>query len=62
MEVFNMCDVNKYSRIYKDMKTLQPEDTLQLVLEAKDDEERDFFEMLGNFMLQQKDMKVKYMM
>ncbi|MDD6070296.1 MAG: hypothetical protein PUC12_05685 [Clostridiales bacterium] len=49
-----MCDVNKYSRMYKDMKTLQPEDTLQLVLEAKDDEERDFFEMLGNFLLQQK--------
>lgn len=58
MEVFNMCDVNKYSRMYKDMKTLQPEDTLQLVLEAKDDEERDFFEMLGNFLLQQKQKKV----
>lgn len=53
-----MCDVNKYSRMYKDMKTLQPEDTLQLVLEAKDDEERDFFEMLGNFLLQQKQKKV----
>ncbi len=53
-----MCDVRKYSDMYKDMKTLQPEDTLQLVLEAKDEEERDFFEMLGNFLLQQKQKKV----
>ena len=53
-----MCDVRKYSDMYKDMKTLQPEETLQLVLEAKDEEERDFFEMLGNFLLQQKQKKV----
>ena len=53
-----MCDVRKYSDMFKDMKTLQPEDTLQLVLEAKDEEERAFFEMLGNFLLQQKQKKV----
>ena len=58
MEVEIMCDVRKYSDMYKDMKTLQPEDTLQLVMEAKDSEERDFFEMLGNFLLQQKQKKV----
>lgn len=40
------------------MKDLQPEDTLQLVMEAKDSEERDFFEMIGNFLLQQKQKKV----
>ena len=28
-----MCDVKKFSRIYKDISMLQPEDTLQLVLE-----------------------------
>ena len=28
-----MCDVAKYSKMYKDIKNLQPEDTLQLVLE-----------------------------
>lgn len=54
----NMCDVRKYSDMYKDMKDLQPEDTLQLVMEAKDSEERDFFEMIGNFLLQQKQKKV----
>ena len=53
-----MCDVRKYSEMFKDLKNLQPEDTLQLVLEAKDEEERDFFEMLGNFLLQQKQKKV----
>ena len=53
-----MCDVRKYSDMFKDMRKLQPEDTLQLVLEAKDEEERDFFEMLGNFLLQQKQKKV----
>ena len=58
MEVISMCDVNKYSKMYKDMRTLQPEDTLQLILEAKDEEERDFFEMLGDFLLQQKQKKV----
>lgn len=53
-----MCDVSKYSKMFDDMKNLQPEDTLQLVLEAKDEDERDFFEMLGNFLLQQKQKKV----
>ena len=53
-----MCYVRKYSDMFKDMKNLQPEDTLQLVMEAKDEEERDFFEMLGNFLLQQKQKKV----
>lgn len=37
-----MCDVRKYSEMYQDIKTLQPEDTLQLVMEAKDEEERVF--------------------
>ena len=53
-----MCDVRKDSDMSKDMKDLQPEDTLQLVMEAKDSEERDFFEMIGNFLLQQKQKKV----
>ena len=53
-----MCDVRKYSDMFKDMKTLQPEDTLQLIMEAKAEEEREFFEMLGNFLLQQKQKKV----
>ena len=53
-----MCDVDKYLNMFHDMKNLQPEDTLQLVMEAKNDEEIDFFEMLGNFLLQKKQKKV----
>ena len=53
-----MCDVKKYSQMYIDIKNLKPEDTLQLVLQAKDDEEKDFFEMVGNFLLQQKQKEV----
>ena len=53
-----MCDVEKYSEIYKEIKMLQPEDTLQLIMEAEDEEERDFFELVGNFLLQRKQKKV----
>ena len=53
-----MCDVKKYSRMFQDIKQLQPEDTLQLVLEAKSEEEQDFFEMVGNFLLQRKQKQV----
>ncbi len=37
-----MCDVIKYSNIYSGISQLQPEDTLQLVLEAKSKEEQVF--------------------
>lgn len=53
-----MHDVNKYYKIYDEIKDLQPEDTLQLVMEAKNDEEKHFFEMLGNYLLQEKQKKV----
>lgn len=53
-----MCDVKKFSRIYKDISTLQPEDTLQLVLEAETEEEKDFYELVGDFLLQKKQKQV----
>ena len=53
-----MSDVKKYSDMFQDMKNLQPDDTLQLILEAKSEEERVFFELLGNFLLQQKQKEV----
>ena len=58
LEVDILCDVTKYSKMYQDMIALQPEDTLQLVMEAKDEDERNFFEMVGNFLLKQKQKKV----
>ncbi len=53
-----MCDVKKYEKIYEDIKVLQPEDTLQLVLEAETEEQRNFYEMIGDFLLQQKQRQV----
>lgn len=49
-----MCDVKKYSDIYAEIKKLSPDDTLQLVLESKTDEEKNFYEMIGDFLLQSK--------
>ena len=59
MESIDMCDVKKYYNIYDELKKLKPEDTLQLVMEAENDEEKQFFEMLGNYLLQEKQNKVK---
>lgn len=53
-----MCDVRKYNKIYRDIATLQPEDTLQLVLEAETEEEKSFYELIGDFLLQTKQKKV----
>lgn len=53
-----MCDVKKFSKIYKDILTLQPEDTLQLILEAETEEEKDFYELIGDFLLQKKQKQV----
>ena len=53
-----MCDVKKFFQMYDEIKDLEPEDTLQLVIEATDKDEKAFFEMVGNFLLQQKQKKV----
>ena len=53
-----MCDTNKYFNIYKEIKNLSPDDTLQLVMEARDDEEREFFELVGDYLLQRKQKTV----
>ena len=53
-----MCDVKKYEKIYEEIERLQPEDTLQLVLEAETEEQRSFYEMVGDFLLQRKQHQV----
>jgi hypothetical protein len=47
-----MCDVKKYSDIFEEIKKLNPDDTLQLVLESKSEEEKNFYELIGDFLLQ----------
>lgn len=53
-----MCDIKKYNKIYEDITKLQPEDTLQLVLEAETEEEKSFYELVGDFLLQTKQKQV----
>ena len=53
-----MWDVKKYEELYKEIEKLKPEDTLQLVLEAETEEQREFYEMVGDFLLQKKQKKV----
>ena len=54
----SMCDVKKYSDIYKEIAKLNPKDTLQLVLESETEEEKDFYEMVGDFLLQRRQKEV----
>ena len=53
-----MCDVKKYEKLYQEIEKLTPEDTLQLVLEAETEEQREFYEMVGDFLLQKKQKTV----
>lgn len=53
-----MCDVKKYSEIYKEISKLNPDDTLQLVLESENEEEREFYELVGDFLLQKRQKEV----
>ncbi|MBR5508606.1 MAG: hypothetical protein IKV59_00985 [Lachnospiraceae bacterium] len=52
-----MCDVKKYCDIYKEIEKLDSEDTLQLVLEAGDDDTKAFYEMVNDFLLQKRQKK-----
>ena len=53
-----MCDVKKYNEIYQNILKLEPQDTLLLSLEAETEEERAFYEMIGNYLLQTAQKKV----
>ena len=49
-----MRDIKKYNDIFLEIKSLSQDDTLQLILKAKTQEERDFYVMVGNFLLRNK--------
>ena len=53
-----MCDVKKYEEIFYEIEKLQPEDTLQLVLEAETEEQKAFYEMIGDYLLQKAQKKI----
>lgn len=53
-----MIDTKKYEKIYCEIEKLQPEDTLQLVLEAPTEEMKCFYGMIGNYLLQKKQKEI----
>ncbi len=53
-----MCDIKKYEKIYQEISRLEPEDTLQLVLEADTEEQREFYQLVGDFLLQKKQKQI----
>ena len=53
-----MCDIKKYEKIYQEIARLEPEDTLQLVLEADTEEQREFYQLVGDFLLQRKQKQI----
>ena len=48
----------QYGNVYEEIKKIHPQDTLQLLLDAKTEDEKNFYEMLGNFLLQVKQREV----
>ena len=54
----NLSYVEKEEKIYEEIKCLEPEDTLQLTLEADSEEQREFYQMVGDFLLQKKQKQV----
>jgi len=53
-----LCDVKRYTEIFNEIKCLQLDDTLQLIMESEDEEVREFYLLVGNFLLQQRQKKV----
>ena len=51
-------NIKKYADIYEEIKKLSNDDTLQLVLESEDEEVKDFYEVVGDFLLQQRQREV----
>lgn len=49
-----MCDVKKFEKIYEEIKELQPEDTLQIELESEDENVKDFYAAVGDYIMQKK--------
>ena len=49
-----MCDIKKFDKIYKDIETLSQRDIMELISEAKTEDEKNFYETIGNFFLQKR--------
>lgn len=49
-----MCNIKKFDKIYKDIETLSQRDIMELISEAKTEDEKNFYETIGNFFLQKR--------
>ena len=47
-----------YGDVYEEIKKLQPQDTLQMLLNAKTEDEKTFYELIGDFLLQVKQREI----
>ena len=52
-----MIDISKFEEMYKELKKLTPDDFIQLIINSKTKEEKDFFILIGNAMLQKEQMQ-----
>lgn len=49
-----MCDVKKYSDLYKEIAKLSEADIWYLVREAPDEDMKEFYELVGDFLMQKR--------
>lgn len=50
--------MSRNKKIYQEIAQLDPEDTLQLILEVDTEEQREFYQVVGDFLLQKKQKEV----
>ena len=53
-----MCDTKKYYEIFEEIKGLTASDTLQLIQDAENEEVKQFYVMVGDYLLQKKQKEV----
>ena len=46
------CMLNKFHVICQEILSLQPQDIIKLILEAQTEDEKELFELIGNFLIQ----------
>ena len=57
-QVFIMCDVKKYEKIYQEIKKLTPEDANQIEMESSDKDVKNFYAMIESLILQKRQREV----
>ena len=53
-----MCDIKEYEKIYNKIEELDSEDILQLMMEAETQDKREFYQVVGDFLLQKRQREV----